>query len=83
MDASSPTPASTDTLVRIDAPHFCAGVVISGGVVTRAAPILKYMFGWTGARVGVYAIGKGWTVDYKLPGCEWARLSPRASPARP
>jgi len=28
------------TLIRIDAPHYCAGIVIHKGVVIKAAPIL-------------------------------------------
>ena len=35
-------------LAQITAPHFCAGIVLDeDGVVTRAAPIAKYMAGWT------------------------------------
>ena len=39
---------STDELVQITSGYFCAGLVVSGGVVVQAAPIL----GW--------ARGKSW-----------------------
>jgi len=46
-------------LVRITAPHFCAGVVIGGEV----APILRYMRGWPLQRVLEYCRRKGWRVQ--------------------
>lgn len=49
-------------LIRIEAPHFVAGVIIKDGLVVRAAPIVKYMRGWTTTRVTSYAASKGWTV---------------------
>lgn len=50
-------------MICIDAPHFCAAVVVENGVVVRAAPILRYMLGWDRAKVLGYAKRKGWTVD--------------------
>lgn len=47
-------------LVSVDAPHFCAGLVITDDVVTEAAPILKYMLGWNTERVRGYIRKKGW-----------------------
>lgn len=42
-------------------PDFCAGVVLDGrGIVVRAAPIIRYMIGWTEARVVRYARQRGW-----------------------
>jgi hypothetical protein len=50
----------TETLVVIDAPNFCAGLVARDGRVIEAAPILRYMKGWTGRRVADYCMAKGW-----------------------
>lgn len=47
-------------LASIDAPHFFAGIVLDGGVVIRAAPIVRYMYGWSRERVRGYCRHKGW-----------------------
>lgn len=47
-------------LIRIDAYYFCAGVVVEDGFVVRAAPILKYMMGWSEGRVRSYVARKRW-----------------------
>lgn len=47
-------------LVRIEAPHFVAGLVVTDDVVVRTAPILKYMLGWSLGRVISYCRQKGW-----------------------
>ena len=53
-------------MITIDAPHFCAAVVLTpGGIVTRAAPILKYMEGWTKERVFAYCRKKGWQASLR------------------
>jgi hypothetical protein len=53
------------TLICIDAPHFCAGVVVDErGTVVRAAPIVRYMIGWPAKRVTAYAGRKGWKAVY-------------------
>jgi len=57
FDMSTP-----EFLMRIEAPHFVAGAEVRDGVVSRAAPILKYMRGWTFQRVLEYARRKGWKV---------------------
>lgn len=49
------------TLVRIIAPHFVAGLEADGGRVTVAAPILRYMVGWSGKQVADYCVKKRWT----------------------
>jgi hypothetical protein len=49
------------TLIRIVAPHFVAGLEAEHGRVVRAAPILRYMLGWEGARVAGYCRSKRWT----------------------
>lgn len=51
----------TGILIRIVAPHFVAGIVPETGRVVTAAPILRYMTGWTGAQVADYCRAKGWT----------------------
>lgn len=48
--------------IRITAPHFVAGV-FGHEVVEKAAPILKYMVGWTLERVQVYATSKHWLFE--------------------
>jgi hypothetical protein len=47
-------------LLQITSNYFCAGVVVQDGAVTRAAPILKYMRGWTIKRVRTYCKIKDW-----------------------
>jgi hypothetical protein len=59
VDASRRTQA--DVLIRIEAPHFVAGIEARDGRVVRTAPILAYMLGWDGARVAQYAKRRGWT----------------------
>jgi hypothetical protein len=43
-------------------PAFCAGVVLRDGAVIRAAPIVRYMTGWTEDGVSAYAARRGWSV---------------------
>lgn len=50
-------------LWTIIAPHFCASVVVRDGRVTKPAPILKYMLGWTPERIAEYCHRKGWTIE--------------------
>lgn len=55
-------------LIRIVAPHFTAGVVLGTGnvgfvMVVRAAPIVKYMMGWTEEHVRDYCKRKHWEVS--------------------
>lgn len=48
-------------LARITAPHFCAGLVFDGNMrVIEAAPILRYMIGWSAGRVIDYCSRKHW-----------------------
>lgn len=50
------------TLLHIDAPHFCAGVILNRfGRVIEAAPILRYMLGWSRSRVESYVHAKRWS----------------------
>lgn len=56
------TDASQDaTLVRVEAPHCVAGLLIMpGGHVVGCAPILRFMLGWQGGRAIRYCRRKGW-----------------------
>jgi hypothetical protein len=47
-------------MIRINASHFVAGVVLARGRAARAAPILRYMVGWTTKQVIEYCERKGW-----------------------
>ncbi len=48
-------------MIRIDSGYFIAGVIFNNqGVVVRAAPIVKYMKGWSKDSVIAYATRKGW-----------------------
>lgn len=47
-------------MIRIVAPHFVAGVVIEDRRVVKAAPIVKYMIGWSVTRVLTYCRRRGW-----------------------
>jgi len=49
-------------ILRINAPHFIAGVVLES-TVTITAPIVKYMKGWTEEKVYSYCASKGWQID--------------------
>ena len=53
-------------LVQIDAPHFCAGLVVENGVVVDAAPILFWAVGKQEDVVRKYVYKKGWKA-WKLP----------------
>jgi hypothetical protein len=48
------------TLLRITAPHFCAGLDLASG---RTASILRYMHGWPLARVRAYCRARGWLCE--------------------
>lgn len=49
-------------IISIDAPHFAAAVVLEQGLVTRAAPILSYMHGWSLEEVQAYVKRKRWRI---------------------
>jgi len=50
-------------MIRVVAPHFVAAVVLDGDRVTRWAPIVRYMRGWSTVRVECYARRKGWSTE--------------------
>ena len=47
-------------MIQIEAPHFVAGVEITDGICTRAAPIVHYMLGWDVERIEKYVKWKRW-----------------------
>lgn len=53
----------TETLAQIDAPHFCAGLVLWDDRVEEAADIVKYMRKWNRDRVRDYCKTKGWRIS--------------------
>lgn len=51
-------------LLRITAPHFCAGIVLDdAGHVIRAAPILAWIRGRKIDAITAYAKRKGWLIE--------------------
>lgn len=53
--------SDAERLIQITAPHFVAGIVALDGRVVEAAPILRYMAGWTGQEMVACCRRKGWT----------------------
>lgn len=53
----------SETLVRVDAPHFVAGLLIENDRVVRAAPILAWTIGKPFYQVEMYAKRSGWVVE--------------------
>ena len=52
-----------ETLAEIDAPHFNAGIVLRDDCVVEAADIVRYMRGWSRARVRAYCQRKDWKIS--------------------
>ena len=51
-------------MLRIDAPHFVAGISFNEReIADRAAPILRWMIGKRLAWVQSYCASKGWIVE--------------------
>jgi hypothetical protein len=49
-------------IAQITAPHFCAGISFdSAECVVEAAPIVRYMIGWSRQRVRDYCRSKNWS----------------------
>jgi len=51
-----------ERLYRVEAPHFCAGLVVSAGLVVAAAPILHWTMGKQWVEVLSYTETKGWNM---------------------
>ena len=58
----SPHQIGTELVAVIDAPHFYCGIVLRQDHVVEAAPIVKYMKGWSRDRVREYCQKKNWKV---------------------
>lgn len=56
----SPYPPRDGMLVRIQAPHFVAGIIIHRGRVIYCAPILRWMINMSDDAVRSLAERKGW-----------------------
>lgn len=54
--------AVSEIIVAIDAKYFYAGIIIEGGKVIDAAPIVRYMIGWSRAKAAAYVGRKRWKV---------------------
>lgn len=54
-------------LAAVDAPHFYCGIVLKNDVVILAAPIVKYMRGWSRDKVRTYCKQKGWKISVIQP----------------
>jgi hypothetical protein len=52
------------TLIRVVAPHFVAGFETDGGIIRRAAPIIKYLVGKTDDEARDYIKVKGWKASF-------------------
>ena len=50
-------------MVRIEAAHFVAGVVLENGLAIRAADIVKYMVGKRIGWILAYCQSKGWKTE--------------------
>lgn len=57
-------------LVRVVAPHFVAGLIMTAGRCTEAAPILKYAIGKERDELRRYFTSKGWKATIVLPKVE-------------
>lgn len=49
-------------ILSVDAPHFVAGIVFDQNTVKRAAPIIKYMTGWSKEKMTTYCEYRGWKI---------------------
>jgi hypothetical protein len=50
----------TERLISVDAPHFCAALVMVDGRCTEAAPILKWAVGKSEEWLRAYFAQKRW-----------------------
>lgn len=61
-----PGPADiSGALVRVEAPHFVAGLIIKDDVCTFAAPILAWAVGRDRAWLRAYFARKGWRASVR------------------
>lgn len=50
-------------MIVITSNNFVAGIGLTNGRASEVAPILKYMQGWTVARIKAYAESKAWKFE--------------------
>ncbi len=55
-----------ESLYQIRTPHFTAGLQVENGIVAKAAPIIRYMIGWSPEHVLQYCRSKKWFCDWTL-----------------
>jgi len=58
-------------LVRITAPHYCAGLEVLDGKVVETAPILNWAMGKTFREVLIYLRRKGYKVQVRKEDGTW------------
>jgi len=51
-------------LLRVTAPHFCAGAIFEKGECVKAAPIIKWMVGKPPLETRDYMRRKGWQWEW-------------------
>jgi hypothetical protein len=51
-----------EILAQVSAPHFVAGIVLVDDRVTKAAPILHFMRGWSRDRVRAFCLESNWNI---------------------
>jgi hypothetical protein len=66
-----------EILAQVSAPHFVAGIVLCDDKVTKAAPILRFMRGWSRDRVRSHCHENNWDIRVV-----WQRPSTRRGKAR-
>ncbi len=52
-----------ETLVRVTAPRFVAGLVLHDDVVIKTAPIARYMVGWSLDKLRKHCERKKWQLE--------------------
>jgi hypothetical protein len=50
-------------MLRILGPDFVAGLIVDGKRIVRAAPVIRYMIGWTVQQVAARCAQKGWECE--------------------
>lgn len=59
-----PGSAEGSYLISIEGPNFSAGLVFSrGNIVIKAAPIIKWMLGWSHGKVVTYCDNRRWKYE--------------------
>ena len=60
MGVTAPPEPLPEELVRVEARHFVAGLVMKRDLCVYAAPILAWTVGWHREELRAYFIRKGW-----------------------